>query len=970
MIKPIGKMTLLALAFSGYASLAGCGKTGGGPTQGTQQGDATGGISFALQVAPGVILGSAGYTITGPAGFTKTGAIDVSGSTKLSATIGGLPAGTGYTIALTATLVDGATTCAGSGSFDVIARMTSSVTVALDCHQAASTGAVSVNGVINVCPVIDGLGANPAEARVGGVIALSATAHDADAGPSALTYQWTATGGTLSDSAAQSPTLTCTTPGAATVTLTASDGDTQPGCAATMIAQVTCTGVVSGVVTSALLVPGSATDPTVKAGYYQGAKVCADANDNGACEPAEGGATTDATGKFSLNVTGSAPIIADIGTAAVNTANGAANASRNVFRTSPAQLVAQTGAVVISAASTEVVRIMEANATDYATEKQNLGTRLGVTGDQALADANTLTGAVQNTVVREEVVLSGRFSYAVTKLDRGDLYPDALAVPGGNPELTGLTGVTPATATTADTRQPITFHQAEQAAFEVEGIPRYDNIFIIMLENKSTQAMLNSAFAPKINAYLKAGNLAASYYATGNPSEPNYTALGGADDFGITDDSQWNCDATGANAVQDLPVPDKNQPGLASSPFTTTCTQTVGTNHNIVGKPNVFTAITTAGMTWRTYSESMNPGQDFRTDSVTDNAVTALDNVYAPGTVAGNAVQIGTANLVLPMPAGLYKTKHHPGMAYQNVRSAPEFKFSNRTLGGGQWDANLMNSTAYAIPAGYDVDQFGSDLNSGAVGTLNFVVPDQCDDMHGITVQGTVPGSTTKVTASDCSSVSNNVPVATGGNILARGDIYVDKLVKKIQASPVWQNQQKKVALVIMFDEGNSTTGLNSCCGWKAGKTAVDNPLAAGAGGTFTPDTANAQYGKGNQGHGKSIFVVLNNQPNAPKGIKDNDVYSHFSFVRTLQDMFLLADPAKDASYMNRSKYTEKFIAQNILNLPEFAGSADTHYDSVRPMNHKYVLPTTYVEKVTDDDTQPLQVGPDMTQTNIWALKK
>ncbi|HEY4183679.1 MAG TPA: phosphoesterase [Polyangia bacterium] len=804
---------------------------------------------------------------------------------------------------------------------------------------------------------------------MGGTIALAGSAHDSDSGPSALTYQWSATGGTISDPTAQNPAFTCATPGTATVTLIASDGDSQPGCADKLTAQVTCTGSVSGVVTSALFVPGSATEPTVQAGHYRGAKVCADANDNGKCDPSEGAVATDASGHFALNVTGPAPIIADIGTDAVNTANGAVNPTRNVFRTTAGQLTEQAGAVVISPASTEVVRLMEANASDYATEKQNLGTRLGVTGDQAVADAATLAGAAQSAVLREEVVLSGRFGYAVTKLDRGDLYPDSLAVPGGNPELTGLAGVTPATAMVADTRQPITFHQAEQAAFEVEGIPRYDNIFIVMLENKSTQAMLSSAFAPKINALLKAGNQAASYYATGNPSEPNYTALGGADDFGITDDSQWNCDATGPNAVQDLPVPDKNQPGLANSPFATTCTQSVGTNHNITGKPNVFNAITFAGMTWRTYSESMNPGQDFRTDSIADSAVVATDDVYAPGTVAGNAASIGTPGLVLPLPAGLYKTKHHPGMAYQNVRSAPEFKYSNRTLGGGQWDANLMNSSVYAIPTGYDIDQFGTDLNSGKVGNLNFVIPDQCDDMHGITVQGTVAGSTTKVTASDCSSVSNNVPVATGGNILARGDNYVDKLVKKIQASPVWQNTQKKVAIVIMFDEGNSTTGLNSCCGWKAGKTAVDNPLAPGAGG-FVPDTSNAQYGKGNQGHGKSIFGVLTNQANAPKGIKDNDVYSHFSFVRTLQDMFLLADPTRDASYMNRSKYTEKFIAQNILNLPEFAGSADTHYDAVRPMNHKYVIPATYVEKVTDDDTQPLQVGPDATQTNIWSLKK
>jgi len=72
---------------------------------------------------------------------------------------------------------------------------------------------------------------------------------------------------------------------------------------------------------------------------------------------------------------------------------------------------------------------------------------------------------------------------------------------------------------------------------------------------------------------------------------------------------------------------------------------------------------------------------------------------------------------------------------------------------------------------------------------------------------------------------------------------------------------------------------------------------------------------------------------------------------------------------MNRSKYTEKFIAQNILNLPEFVGSADTHFDAVRPMNHTYVIPATYVEKTTLDDTRPAQVGPDANQVNVWSIQ-
>ncbi|HEV7815392.1 MAG TPA: alkaline phosphatase family protein [Janthinobacterium sp.] len=729
---------------------------------------------------------------------------------------------------------------------------------------------------------------------------------------------------------------------------------------------------LKGIVTSSALKPGSTGDQTVLAGYYQGAMVCVDANNNGKCDSGENPVMTDAKGNFTLTVSAAAPLIADIGGSATNTANGAKVASRIVLRASLDQVNDQSAGIVISPFSSEVARSVEANSSSYATEKANLAARLGVPATTVLADINSASGAAQTAMLAESNALSNRYTYAITKLDRGDLYPDALAVPGGDPRLKGLAGVTQATVNTgADPRTAITFLQSQQAAFAVEGIPRYDHIFIVMLENKATSAILNSPFAPKINAYLAAGNQLTSYYATGNPSEPNYTALGGADDFGITDDSQWNCDATGANAPQDLPLPDNTQPGLAKSPFAAVCTQPgVDVSHNIVNRPNLFNALTSAGLNWRTYSESMNPGQDFRTDSVGDSAVTAQDHVYAPGTMGGNTVAVGNANLTLPLPAQLYRTKHHPGMAYQNVRSAPEFKFSNRTMGGGQWDATLKNSTDYAIPANYDFDQFGTDLASGNIGAVNFVVPDQCDDMHGITVKGTVAGSATAVSASDCSSVANNVATATGGAIITRGDNYVDSVVKKIQASALWKNPQKRVAIVLMFDEGNAASGFDSCCGWNPANSSVANPLKQNADGTFSVDSSVVKYTMGNRGHGESVYGILNNQANAPTGIKDSDAYSHFSFVRTLQDMFQLADPAVDGSYMNRSKYTEKFIAANILNLPEYASSADTHFDSVRPINHAFVAPAGYTQKQSADVATPAQSGPDANQTNVWALHK
>jgi hypothetical protein len=157
----------------------------------SHQSDTEGSVGIALQLAPGISLNSVSYAISGPAGFARSGSIDVSHSGTVSATLGGLPAGTGFTIALTSTDATGSTACMGSAPFSVTAGATTSVTVHLLCHQAPTTGSVLVNGVINQCAVVDGLSANPAEVLVGGTIALAGAGHDSDGGPAALTYHWT-----------------------------------------------------------------------------------------------------------------------------------------------------------------------------------------------------------------------------------------------------------------------------------------------------------------------------------------------------------------------------------------------------------------------------------------------------------------------------------------------------------------------------------------------------------------------------------------------------------------------------------------------------------------------------------------------------------------------------------------------------------------------------------------------------------
>jgi hypothetical protein len=207
--------------------------------------DSTGAVGISLTVGSQATLAQVSYTLTGPAAFSKTGTLNVAASTTISGTVGGIPAGDGYTVRLDAVTTDAAIACSGtSPAFTVKPQATTPVAVHLLCQQGATTGSVMVNGTVNVCPVIDGIGAAPAEVLVGGTIALTGLAHDSDSGPSPLTYAWTATFGVFSDPSAMNPVFTCTTPGAAMVTVDVSDGDVT--CNGTASLLVTCTASITG----------------------------------------------------------------------------------------------------------------------------------------------------------------------------------------------------------------------------------------------------------------------------------------------------------------------------------------------------------------------------------------------------------------------------------------------------------------------------------------------------------------------------------------------------------------------------------------------------------------------------------------------------------------------------------------------------------------------------------------------------
>src|SRR4051812_8571098 len=91
---------LLALmGLSAGLSLFGCSAADSNPAA-AEASEESGSIGLALQ-AGGVTLNSVDYTILG-SGFSKSGTINVTNGTQISTVIGGLPAGVGYSISLSA----------------------------------------------------------------------------------------------------------------------------------------------------------------------------------------------------------------------------------------------------------------------------------------------------------------------------------------------------------------------------------------------------------------------------------------------------------------------------------------------------------------------------------------------------------------------------------------------------------------------------------------------------------------------------------------------------------------------------------------------------------------------------------------------------------------------------------------------------------------------------------------------------
>ena len=211
---------------------------------------------------------------------------------------------------------------------------------------------------------------------------------------------------------------------------------------------------------------------------------------------------------------------------------------------------------------------------------------------------------------------------------------------------------------------------------------------------------------------------------------------------------------------------------------------------HLIEGPNLATQLAAKGLGWRAY----------------------LEDLPAPGSLAIFSPE--TANA----PAALYAAKHTGFTNFASVHA----------------DADLARELV-----GFET--LLPDLAAGTLPAFTLIVPNQCNEMHGIDSPKAPPG---------CAKGD--------AELVRRGDMEIGRLVAAIQASPIWTAPGSNTAIVITWDEDGKADRVagapQACC-------VADQH---------------------NPGGGRIPTVVITNH--GPRAVSDPTPYDHYSLLRTIED--------------------------------------------------------------------------------------
>jgi len=345
-----------------------------------------------------------------------------------------------------------------------------------------------------------------------------------------------------------------------------------------------------------------------------------------------------------------------------------------------------------------------------------------------------------------------------------------------------------------------------------KGITPLTHVFLIVMENHGFGQIYNNPNAPFINEMAESANYATNYFAVGHPSSTNYLEMVGGSNFGVRSDDypNWHnstCQANLISGVTTLDTPASN-PALvcpiagsgmdAATPALDCSNEGSAGNclldfdgvQSLAAAPTIGKSIAdqlvAAGLSWKSYQESLPvtgaDGVNYSDGIFTNN--TDFTQLISSGSFASWKVQGTTIPAIMSQGDAngdivyLYAAKHDPFAYFRSVQEA--------------WDPNNSLKNIVGFESLY------RDLAAGNVPNFSFIVPNQCNDMHG---RGNA-GPFCNYDESD-----NGTQTGLNGALIYQGDVAVRKIVNAIKSSPTWASGNN--AIVVVWDENDYTATPN-----------------------------------------------------------------------------------------------------------------------------------------------------------------
>src|SRR5260370_5149971 len=366
------------------------------------------------------------------------------------------------------------------------------------------------------------------------------------------------------------------------------------------------------------------------------------------------------------------------------------------------------------------------------------------------------------------------------------------------------------------------------------GIPHLDHVFVIIMENHGYNQIIGNPDTPFADAYASSANSATNYFAVAHPSLTNYLEVVGGSNFGVQSDN--NPDGHNATCTNNLASGIANTDNPPSSPKICAIYGT--------GTDAATPAIDCTNET------SCAPGSNAGENNIDGvKSIPAATNIVGK-TIADQLVAAGltwkTYQESLP-PTGADGVNFADGFFTDSSNIPGAISGKKQTLiklyaakhnpfvyfrsvqEGQHAELSLQRVVGFEGTGG-----LFEDLSSGHVPSFSFIAPNQCNDQHGRGNAGP---------QCDFDPNDNGTLVGLNPALMYLGDLALRNIVKSIHRSPVWQDGH--TAIVVLWDEDDYSVA---------------------------PTT------------NKVLLIVDTNY--GVHGVKDDNFYTHFSLLRSLEGGF------------------------------------------------------------------------------------